>query len=158
YDYYLLNDSEEGSQKIAQLDQKPPSEQSIGKNVKFGFVLKRAHKVSLGSIVRNSEIDVIWQRLQELLEPLLQKLNKALKQTWEEWQVPRDVDDKWSNEVKQIHAQWWEARLARQKEINDSIKRSAEIEYLYDRPYTARGVVRVAGPFTVESLSPHRVL
>ena len=29
---------------------------------------------------------------------------------------------------------------------------------LYDRPLKAKGVVRVAGPFTVESLSPHRVL
>ena len=29
---------------------------------------------------------------------------------------------------------------------------------LYDRPVKAKGVVRVAGPFTVESLSPHRVL
>ena len=38
------------------------------------------------------------------------------------------------------------------------IARNAEVESLYDRPYKARGVVRVAGPFTVESLSPHRVL
>lgn len=34
-------------------------------------------------------------------------------------------------------------------EIDDSIARNAEVEYLYDRPYRARGVVRVAGPFTV---------
>jgi adenine-specific DNA-methyltransferase len=29
---------------------------------------------------------------------------------------------------------------------------------LYDRPYEDRKIVRVSGPFTVESLSPHRVL
>jgi len=40
----------------------------------------------------------------------------------------------------------------------ESIARNADVEFLYDRPYKARGVVRVAGPFTVESLSPHRVL
>jgi adenine-specific DNA-methyltransferase len=34
----------------------------------------------------------------------------------------------------------------------------AEFEYLYDKPYTDNRKVRVAGPFTVESLSPHRVL
>ena len=44
------------------------------------------------------------------------------------------------------------------KEIDDSIARNADVEFLYDRPHKARGVVRVAGPFTVESLSPHRVL
>jgi adenine-specific DNA-methyltransferase len=32
------------------------------------------------------------------------------------------------------------------------------IEYLYDKPYEDNKIVRVAGPFTVESLSPHRTL
>jgi adenine-specific DNA-methyltransferase len=68
------------------------------------------------------------------------------------------ADEKWPDATKQLHAQWWEARRARQKEIDESIARNADVEYLYDRPYKARGVVRVAGPFTVESLSPHRVL
>jgi adenine-specific DNA-methyltransferase len=49
-------------------------------------------------------------------------------------------------------------RRERQKEIDASIARNADVEYLYDRPYKAKGVVRVSGPFTVESLSPHRVL
>jgi adenine-specific DNA-methyltransferase len=31
-------------------------------------------------------------------------------------------------------------------------------EYLYDKPYEDNKIVRVAGPFTVESLSPHRTL
>jgi adenine-specific DNA-methyltransferase len=66
--------------------------------------------------------------------------------------------DPWPEEINKIHAAWWEARRARQKEIDESIARNAEVEYLCDRPYKARGVVRVAGPFTVESLSPHRVL
>ena len=30
--------------------------------------------------------------------------------------------------------------------------------YLYDKPYVDKKTVRVAGPFTVESLSPHGVL
>ncbi len=34
----------------------------------------------------------------------------------------------------------------------------ADYEYLYDKPYEDYRRVRVAGPFTVESLSPHRVL
>jgi adenine-specific DNA-methyltransferase len=39
-----------------------------------------------------------------------------------------------------------------------AIRKHAETETLYDQPYEDRAVVRVAGPFTVESLSPHRVL
>ena len=59
---------------------------------------------------------------------------------------------------KKLHAEWWEARIARQKEIDASIAAKAEFEYLYDKPYEDKKKVRVAGPFTVESLSPHRVL
>ena len=58
----------------------------------------------------------------------------------------------------QLHRQWWEQRIARQREIDASIAARAEYEYLYDKPYEDRSKVRVAGPFTVESISPHRVL
>ncbi len=44
------------------------------------------------------------------------------------------------------------------KEIDAAIKRHADYEQLYDKPYEDRSIVRVAGPFTVESLSPHRSL
>ncbi len=53
---------------------------------------------------------------------------------------------------------FWEQRIARQREIDASIAAKADFEYLYDKPYDDKNVVRVAGPFTVESLSPHRVL
>jgi adenine-specific DNA-methyltransferase len=43
-------------------------------------------------------------------------------------------------------------------EIDAAIKRHAEFELLYDRPYEDNKKVRVTGPFTVESLSPHRSL
>ena len=49
-------------------------------------------------------------------------------------------------------------RIRRQKAIDASIATKAEFEYLYDKPYEDRKKVRVAGPFTVESLSPHRML
>jgi hypothetical protein len=55
-------------------------------------------------------------------------------------------------------ASFWQARIARQKEIDASIAAKAEFEYLYDKPYEDKKKVRVAGPFTVESLSPHRML
>jgi adenine-specific DNA-methyltransferase len=44
------------------------------------------------------------------------------------------------------------------EEINAAIKRHADFELLYDKPYEDKKRVRVSGPFTVESLSPHRSL
>ncbi|MDM8000190.1 MAG: site-specific DNA-methyltransferase [Dehalococcoidia bacterium] len=43
-------------------------------------------------------------------------------------------------------------------EIDAAIARHADTEMLYDQPYEDKTTVRVTGPFTVESLSPHRVL
>lgn len=42
------------------------------------------------------------------------------------------------------------------EEIDAAIKRHADFELLYDQPLEDKSRVRVAGPFTVESLSPHR--
>jgi adenine-specific DNA-methyltransferase len=158
YDYYLLKDSKDGAAKEGEVTGKPLTEGSFTNSILKGLVYERVQHVTLKSIADNGEIDVIWESSQKTLEPLREKLNKTLKQLWEEWQVPHEVDPKWPAEAKSMHARWWEARRARQREIDDSIARNADVEYLYDRPYKARGVVRVAGPFTVESLSPHRVL
>lgn len=43
-------------------------------------------------------------------------------------------------------------------QIDAAIRRHTDFELLYDKPYEDRSRVRVAGPFTVESLSPHRSL
>ena len=112
----------------------------------------------LSSIANNAEIDVIWDKWQATLEPFRESLNAALKKTWQEWEIPRKADAKWPDTAKKLHADWWQARIARQQEIDKSIAAKVEFEYLYDKPYTDNKKVRVAGPFTVESLSPHRVL
>jgi adenine-specific DNA-methyltransferase len=44
------------------------------------------------------------------------------------------------------------------EEIDAAIRRHADFELLYDKPYEDKQKVRVSGPFTVESLSPHRSL
>src|SRR5688500_8192743 len=92
------------------------------------------------------------------MEPLREKLKAALKKTWQEWEIPREADAEWPDATKKLHADWWQARIARQQEIDKSIATKAEFEYLYDKPYEDKKKVRVAGPFTVESLSPHRIL
>jgi adenine-specific DNA-methyltransferase len=125
----------------------------------------------LKDIVNNAEIDVIWDSYQEKLEPLRARLNEVIGEQWavigkgkkpfkplEEWEIPRERPANWPPSTADLLAQWWEQRLARQQEIDASIAAKADQEYLYDKPYEDRSTVRVAGPFTVESLSPHRIL
>ena len=73
-----------------------------------------------------------------------------------EWEVPREAPADWPEAAYLPLARFWEARIARQHEIDASIAANADFEYLYDKPYEDKGKVRVAGPFTVESLTPHR--
>ena len=206
YPYYLLADSRDGQLKEAKVTRTAPSSRPAQGNIRHGFVYERVQHITLKSIANNAEVDVIWDKWQATLEPLCEKLNAALKKTWEEWEIPREPGDPWSapataawskfqevgtSEAKSavlralnqelgrdyplddvpdrprdpwdptptdLHRRWWEQRIARQKEIDASIAAKADYEYLYDKPYENKKTVRVAGPFTVESLSPHRVL
>ena len=206
YPYYLLADSPAGRQKEADLAQTVPSETPTGGDIRQGFVYERVPHITLKSIANNAEIDVIWERWQQTLEPLRAELNSAVDRTWEEWEIPREPGDPWPetaaaawrrlrstqsdaqradallalngalgrtytlDEVPDqprdpwdagpttLHRRWSEARIERQRQIDASIAAKADYEYLYDKPYEDRRVVRVAGPFTVESLAPHRTL
>ncbi len=51
--------------------------------------------ITLKSIANNAEIDVIWDKWQQTLEPLREQLNKALKKNWQEWEIPREVEKDW---------------------------------------------------------------
>jgi len=158
YPYYLLTDSPAGQQKEADIARTEASQSPTYGNIRQGFVYQRVPHITLKSIANNAEIDIIWETYQETLEPLREKLNTELGKAWEEWEIPREAEDTWPDTSKQLHANWWQARIARQKEIDASIAAKADQEFLYDKPYEDKSIVRVAGPFTVESLSPHRVL
>ncbi len=158
YPFYLLADSPDGQRKEAELAHIASSSQPTRGDIRQGFVYERVSHITLKSIAENAEIDVIWDKWQATLEPLREKLNASLKKSWPDWEIPREAEAKWPEAAQKLHADWWQARIERQKEIDASIAAKAEFEYLYDRPYEDRRKVRVAGPFTVESLSPHRVL
>ena len=158
YPYYLLADSPDGQLKEAERSHRAPSEMPTHGNIRQGFVYERVPHITIGSIANNSEIDVIWNAAQEELEPLRKELNRVLGTSWEEWEIPRDAEETWRGEARSLHARWWARRIARQEEIDASISANTDYEYLYDKPYEDRTKVRVAGPFTAESISPHRVL
>ena len=158
YPYYLLKDSPAGQRKEAEVTRSAPSSALTYGNIRQGFVYERVPHITLKSIANNAEIDVIWDRFQATLEPLRAQLNAALGKSLEEWEIPREAGAGWSAQARELHARWWEQRIARQREIDASIAAKGDTEFLYDRPYDDKGTVRVAGPFTVESLSPHRML
>ena len=158
YPYYLMTDSPEGQAKEAELNGRGPSTAPTFNNIRLGFVYERVPHITLKSIANNAEIDVIYEKWQRTLEPLRATLNAQLGEQWEEWEIPREADTAWSIKARDTHARWWQARIARQQEIDASIAARADYEFLYDKPYEDKKKVRVAGPFTVESLSPHRML
>ena len=158
YPYYILADSPEGQKTEAQLSRRDPSNMPTYGNVRQGFVYERVPHITLRAIANNAEIDVIHEEYRPKLEVICRALNSELDTTWEEWEIPRDADEEWSAEAQDLHEQWWNLRIACQKEMDASILAKSDYEFLYDKPVENRSKVRVAGPFTVESISPHRVL
>ena len=158
YAYYLLADSSEGRLMQAQIAGNTPSTKPTYGKISQGFVYDRVPHITLKSIANNADIDIIWEKFRKRLDPILRDLNCARKEGWQEWNIPRDAGDDWSSGTKELHSKWWKLRIARQSEIDASITARADFEYLYDKPYEDKHRVRVSGPFTVESISPHRVL
>jgi adenine-specific DNA-methyltransferase len=158
YPYYHLADSKDGRLKEAELAGKLPFDGPINGDIRQGFVYERLPHITLKSIANNAEIDVIWEEFQGKLETLRRELNAAAGKKFEEWEVPREAMAGWSDNVRGVHRAWWQLRTDRQKAIDASIAKKADVELLYDRPLEDKSRVRVAGPFTVESLSPHRMV
>ena len=153
YPYYLLADTPEGQKKEAELAGRLPSTQPTYGDIRQGFVYERVPHITLKSIANNTEIDAIWDEWTPRMDEIRSKLGE-----FEEWEVPREGTDAAEKCDAALLAEWWKLRRERQAAIDKSIAAKAEYEYLYDKPYADNSKVRVAGPFTIESLSPYRNL
>src|SRR5690606_13834111 len=71
-----------------------------------------------------------------------------------EWEVPFDTDPDWPEPLRDALVSYREAWRAKMDEVNATIAASAEQEELVDQPEIEKGVVRVAGPFTMEAVMP----
>jgi adenine-specific DNA-methyltransferase len=283
YPWYILADSPEGQKKEAEVSRSSPATAPTYANIHHGFVYQRVPHITLKSIANNTEIDVIWDRMQPAVEEALNEINGNMDSfpcrhpvetggrkgshvdfiqrpevtlpsgetidggDFMEWEVPRraetpmegevlrvwkrvesakrklertqktgvkknpseaaieaarvdfeeclealndaiedpnlaylgqtrmqhcftesDIDAyvapdgtpmlPWPRKASEALDHFWTARIARQTEIDASIAAKADHEYLYDKPYEDKKRVRVSGPFTVESLSPHRTV
>jgi adenine-specific DNA-methyltransferase len=76
------------------------------------------------------------------------------KDTWQEWEVPFDTDPDWPQSLQDALTAYRQAWRAKMDEVNACIEANADQEVLVDQPEIVKGVVRVTGPFTVESVRP----
>ena len=90
-----------------------PSTQPPAADISHGLVYQRVPHITLKSIANNTEIDVIWERFEEDLEPLRQELTNAIPDDWLdsyrnmqkytgevppeilEWEIPREFPEDW---------------------------------------------------------------
>ncbi len=162
FPYYTLSDSPEGTLKEAEVTGiLPPTPlPSTGGDIKKGFVYKRVPHITLKAIANNEEIDEIHTRWEAPLEELRAEINRLSGKQFQAWEVPHEVpkDLTGLRDLSGLLSKYWDMRRKRQSEIDASIARRADSELLYDQPYEDNKRLRVTGPFTVESLSPHRVL
>jgi len=158
FPYYILADSPEGIRREAEITGQTPPPYKTSGDIKKGFVYQRVPHITLKSIANNEQIDVIYGRYQEKMGPIREKLNKLLKKSFEDWEIPREAGKDWPKEAAELLNEWWQLRQRRQKEIDGSIAANADTELLYDKPYVDNKRIRVSGPLTVESLSPHRTI
>lgn len=132
YDYYSLRYPHEG--------------------LKGGFNYKTVPHVTLKSIATNPDIDDIYARLHPAIEEALENINRAIKKTFKEWEVPFTFPNSWPESARVPFENLRYARQALQKQIDFSIAAHAEPETLYDQPQIDKNKLRISGPFTVEAV------
>ena len=88
YPYYVLADSPEGQRKEAEVTRTPSKSNPTHSDIRLGFVYERVPHVMLKDIANNAEIDVICEKWQETLDPLLTALKSASPaKQWQEWEI-----------------------------------------------------------------------
>ena len=127
-------------------------------DIKKGFIYKTAPDISLSDMANNTEIDEIHAEYTKKLDPLRTEMNRLIGQNWKEWEVPIESDPEWDPKLQKLHHEWLSLKRDRQREMDKSTEKCAANKNLYDKPYENRKRIRVTGPFTVGSLSPHLVL
>jgi adenine-specific DNA-methyltransferase len=158
FPYYFLADSITGQKKNADMNQTPLSTQKVGGSIKYGFVYQKVPHITLKSIANNLEINEIWDSYRFKLDEIQKQLSLEINKEFQDWEFPVKCDESWPQKSKELHKKWWQLKIEMQNAIDSSIASKAEYEVLYDKPAENKKMIRVAGPFTVESLSPYRML
>lgn len=162
YPWYVLANSSEGKRLLAELPrQKDSNEIDLPDNstesncLSGGFVYQRAPHITVKTTGTNEEIDVIWNKFQPELERLRTEINTHFKKNWQDWEIPHPEEPEQNNMIANFpsYTQYWNMRLARQKEMDASIAARSAFENRVDKPYEDKSRLRCSSPFTVENLN-----
>lgn len=154
YPYYATKDIEL-NEDIGKVNMKF-SNLLVGK-ISSGFHFEKAPRITLRSIANNVLIDDIDERYSTEIESLLEKLNSILPEQVNLWNLPYEKDIT-ESDTRICYNKLIEVLRNKQRDIDAAITDGAETETLYDSPVEIPNITRVTGPFTVESLSPHKML
>ncbi|WP_062515685.1 site-specific DNA-methyltransferase [Halobacillus sp. KGW1] len=158
YPYYLLADSNEGIKKEKSISGEAPNSTGVSNDISKGFIYKRSPYTTLSKISNNEGIDEINDKWEKELNDIVANLNSELKFNLKSWQIPKEPEKNWSQKAKQILELYQEKTEEKSRELTALLQETAGVRYRIDKPYENRKKVRVSGPFTVESISPHRII
>jgi adenine-specific DNA-methyltransferase len=158
FPYYVLADSREGQMKEAELSQLPPSNAQTHQSVRHGFVYQRRPRITSSVIANNAQIDVIYSEYINKLKEALVEFNNVSGLNFSESSIPSEENPSWKDAAKLAYQKFMAEKTEMRRLMAESSRAKADFVYLFDQPCEDRKKVRVAGPFTVESLTPHRTL
>jgi len=76
---------------------------------------------------------------------------------WEHWELPFDTDPDWPRELRKAVTDYRDAWRTKMDEVNACIETNAKHEELVDQPEVEKKIIRVSGPFSVESVQPPEI-
>ena len=158
YPAYFLRDSEQG-QKLEFKEFRTSGPNAVpSREIRQGFVYRRFPHTTLKSITENAEIDEIFLSYEDEIKDLLHQIKTVAGSSFNRWEIPQDTESVSDPKLKNLFEKYWKVVRVRQSDIDKSISINSDFHYLYDQPFEDTSKTRVTGPFTVESLSPHKVI
>ena len=124
-------------------------------NPKKGFDYDFFLHITLAPIANNTQIDEIASEYEKPIADILTAVRKEFGEEINEWDLQELSEKHPDNETLN---QYWSLNAEKKQALEKCIAEGSEKKYLYDQPIENRGVKRVTGKFTVESLSPHRIV
>ena len=155
---YLLRDSSDGCKKESEISGKVIEPSGDKANVRAGFVYQRAGHITPSVISNNMEIDEIYDAHIGGVDQSLEALGQCLGTKFERFDLPGKPGVDWSDVALEKYHAVCSSLTKMYEEMDASVQRACDTKMLFDKPYENDTKVRVTGPFTVESLSPHKVI
>ncbi len=167
FDYYKVNNTSEGIRSGFVLETTPHIQlRDIANSVALDSIFARYEPILFGKLTDlNTALQMVTPEIRQVLHQKLAVNNRNItdaerrrwdlpETAWEEWEVPFDTDPDWPELLQDALVAYRKVWQEKMDEVNTCIAESAKQVNLVDQPTRERGLLRVSGPFTVESLQP----